>query len=155
MALGVFLVAAVGAPAGQKGYLVLLGPAPLRFTVRPLPRARVELPALTQPEPPLPAAAIESPTASTNQPALPATGQTNSTGTLPDQSLRSEGPGLPLPEPQFQGPSVAGELNTDAVTSYLLPGATNAPIGRLPYPSFVPPLPPGQARSSQATYESH
>jgi hypothetical protein len=159
LALGIFLVAmATGAAAGPKGYLALLGPAPLRFRSRPMAAAHVQLP-------PLPPPQSESPASSgTNQLAVPgALSPTNQALALPGYSPDALTPPDTispwLQDNQNPTDVEAGPVNPEAVTGYLVPGATNnvsAPNwGRLALPAFVPPLPPPAPRSSQATYESH
>lgn len=151
--MGIVLLAALGAAAGQKGYLKLLGPAPLRFRSHPPVTMRLELPPLVPR--PLPGAAPAI--LNTNQAAGPeGTGQSNDPalfpGVFPDLPP-DESAGSSLPAMQTQPPGGA-VISPEAVMGYLVRSGTNT-AGKLPNPAFVPPLPPTASPSSQATYESH
>jgi hypothetical protein len=174
LALGIFLFATVpGIMAGprSKGYLVSVGPAPLRFRE---PRPVV---VAAEKEGPSPQSAVPVPTpmpmpGATNQLAVPSASEPTNEAPLESAGYSPEVASPPEESPDYtispwmqdtQDPTgvEAGPVNPQTVTSYLTPGPTNAePLpgrGRIPLPAFVPPIPPlpPAPRSSQATYESH
>jgi hypothetical protein len=174
LVLGISLLAlAPGVMAGQKpkGYLALLGPAPLRFQT---PRL-VVVADKKEEAPPQSAVPVATPMSipdATNQLAVPAAPEPTNETSLASPGYAPETASPPVESTEStvspwmqdaQNPTgvEAGPVNSQTVTSYLTPGPNNAEPapgrGRFPLPAFMPPIPPlpPAPRSSQATYESH
>ena len=152
-----------GLANGSLGYLPTVGPVPVRF--QPL------LPAVpTAPWPPLrqqelPVTKTEA--QMTNSPAAVASA-TGSTATAPLSSgTDAETSAAPPPSPQpdaitpfpvpassLPSPATAGEVDPQALLTYLLSVSTNKPGVKVIMPAFIPPAPPAPFASSHATSET-
>ncbi len=152
-ASAVLAARASGPIAGSRPYLLVTGPAPLRFQA-PHPLVRATLPPLPPANPnPGPPASL---TNSTPPPAATATA-TNRVSTRPAATVISSSPtldpALPLPLPEDRNPEVTPAIDPQLLLEYLAPVSTNGPPrAGLSYPPFVPPVAPRP--SSRATYES-
>lgn len=164
--------AALSASAGT-AYLVVIGPAPLRFEgrPRPVPRALALLPPLPMhdPLPVAPPTNAVTQTTVTNLPAatvvvsppVPAPGQANPAGipaTNPPPLVVLPGP-LPPPTGPLLGPWLDPNdpqslLTAQMLIHYFRPQGTNAPGPTVATPLFIPPRPAGSFPSSTVRYST-
>lgn len=147
------------APGGA-GYLLAVGPAPVRFQTRS-PQAPVVLwPPLLQPE----QQTVNSEAQITNAPPAETAGLESPTNAIPASMTAANAPAappppiavLPFPMRVFNQakPATDSVVDPQALLTYLLTVSTNEPGTKIIMPLFVPPAPPSPYPSSHATYES-